>query len=451
MTSLPRLSSRLLHVLGDLPEELDGSRPVAERFIQRKRQFSASTFVQTLVFGWGANPTASLAELAAMASVRGVRISAQGLNARFGVEAAQVLQGVLDAMLREVIASEPVPLAVLTRFSSVYLLDSTLITLPNALERVWQGFGNAVPGKATSAVKAGIRLDLRTGQLDGPELTSARVQDRATPLQHAPVARGSVRIADRGYFSLPTLTNMAEQGGWMISYLQAQIGVLDPVSGEEIDVARWLQQLGDGPGERSVLLGKQAHFPARLIALPLHLATGAGRRKRVEYKAKRDGTSPNSKRLAWADWEVVVTNVPADLLAPREALALLRARWQIELLFKFWKSTLRVDSWRTANPDRIYCEILAKCIVAVVHHWFLVIGCWQAGNLSYPRAGTILSRMFPYLLISFAHPRRLHDAVTCVLHQLAHTAGRTKRKTRPNTWQVLANPALIPETRPCLT
>lgn len=451
MPSLPRLSTRLRRVLADVPDALDAALPVAERFVQRKRQFTASTFVQTLVFGWGANPEASLSELAAMAETRGVHISAQGLHARFGDEATRLLQGVLDAMVTEVVATTPVPLALLNRFRAVYLLDSTVITLPNGLAHIWSGFGNAVPGKALSSVKISIRLDLRTGHLEGPELTAARVQDRATAMQHAPVACESVRIADRGYFSIPALRAIQEQGGWIVSYLQAQIGVLDPASGGEVDVAAWLQDLGDGIGERPVLLGKQAHVPVRLIAIPLDQATGTGRRAHVEYEAQRDVTHPNPKRLAWADWEVLVTTVPVAVLTPLEALALLRARWQIELLFKFWKSILRIDEWRTAHPERIHCEVLAKCIIALLQHWFMVVGCWHAGNLSLERAGCVLARAFPRILVVMGNPRHLTTVVTAVLDQLTHSVRRTKRRSRPNAWQILANPELIPNTRNSLS
>ena len=63
-----------------------------------------------------------------------------------------------------------------------------------------------------------------------------------------------------------------------------------------------------------------------------------------------------------------ITNVPADILTLAEAMVLLKIRWQIELLFKLWKSHGRVDEWRTKKPARIVCEIYAKLIGLVVQH-----------------------------------------------------------------------------------
>ncbi len=37
-------------------------------------------------------------------------------------------------------------------------------------------------------------------------------------------------------------------------------------------------------------------------------------------------------------WSLFVTNAPDELLTGKDVVVLYRARWQIELLFKLWKS-----------------------------------------------------------------------------------------------------------------
>jgi hypothetical protein len=51
--------------------------------IQRERAISGAQFVQTLLSGWPAEPTAILEELVTMAAALGVTITPQGLSARF--------------------------------------------------------------------------------------------------------------------------------------------------------------------------------------------------------------------------------------------------------------------------------------------------------------------------------------------------------------------------------
>ena len=55
---------------------------------------------------------------------------------------------------------------------------------------------------------------------------------------------------------------------------------------------------------------------------------------------------------ATATWTIVVTNVPRELLNVEEAMLLARLRWQIELLFKLWKSHGGIDEWsRQVDPS----------------------------------------------------------------------------------------------------
>ena len=56
---------------------------IESNFVKRERKLNGSNFVQTLVFGWLANPSASLEELTQTAAILGVSISPQGLDKRF--------------------------------------------------------------------------------------------------------------------------------------------------------------------------------------------------------------------------------------------------------------------------------------------------------------------------------------------------------------------------------
>jgi hypothetical protein len=80
-TTIPQLSRILQRLLIEDANRIGR----ASGFIQRQRKLSGASFAQSLIFGWQANPQASLEELCQSARVCGVEISPQGLQERLTV------------------------------------------------------------------------------------------------------------------------------------------------------------------------------------------------------------------------------------------------------------------------------------------------------------------------------------------------------------------------------
>jgi len=104
--------------------------------IKRQRKLSGASFAQTLVFGWLSNPDATLDELAQTATAIGVGITPEAVFQRFTEDASRFLKRMLDASIQQVISANPVAIEVLKRFCGVYLLDSSIVTLPDELVAV---------------------------------------------------------------------------------------------------------------------------------------------------------------------------------------------------------------------------------------------------------------------------------------------------------------------------
>ena len=132
--------------------------------------------------------------------------------------------------------------------------------------------------------------------------------------------------------------------------------------------------------------------------------------------------------------------MPQDQLTLDEALALVRARWQIELLFKLWKSQGQVDTWRTQKPWRILCEVYAKLLAQLVQHWLFLCSCWQYPDRSLVKASQAVARLALGVAASF-RCRQALEAMLGVLAQCLAGCGRmNRRKTKTNTYQLLLNP-----------
>lgn len=438
MSSVPHLADALHHVLRAAPA--DQAR--ASGFCQRRSKLSAEVFVQTLVLGWLANPAASLAELTSVAATLGVRISPQGLDQRFRPPAATLLEAVLAETIARTVEADPHLTPTLAALTAVLVLDSATISLPDAFAARWPGCGGRVAHQGRAAVKATVQLDLRGGGLVGPELSAGRTQDRQSALLHAPVPPGALRIGDLGFWSLEVFAEMARQDAFFLSRLHPQVRLFTAATGEPLELLGWLEESADGTRELAVELGVQTRLPARLVAARAPDAVATARAERIRTRAHQAGERPRPRALERAGWQLLVTNAPPQRLDAGAALVVARSRWQIELLFKRWKDLGKLDEWRSANPARVQCELIAKLIAALLTHWLLVVGVWARADRSLHRADAVIRAHALGLGRALATKRRLRAALTDLVRVLAACPGLTKRRT-PNSAQLLANPALM--------
>jgi hypothetical protein len=432
MSSLPHVAETIHTVLAAIPDDVAR----ATGYCVRQSKLTAATFVQTTVLGWWQHPDATLTQLSQTAAVLGTSISPQGLDQRFTPASAALLRERLETAVAQVITAEPVATAVLRRFTGVYLLDSTTVALPDALATVWSGCGGDGPA---AALKLTVRLDALTGQLAGPELSAGRTQDRATELQHAPLPAGSLRIADQGFWSLAVLAEIAAADGFFLTRHHRQTHLL--LDGVPLDLPRWLADQTAPTLDLAVTLGKAAGLPVRLLAIRVPQEVADARRRRQREDARRKGTTRPPAALA--DWTLLVTNAPVDRLALTEAQVLLRLRWQIELLFKLWKSHAKLADSRSVNPDRILCECYAKLLAVMLQHWVLLVACWAIVDRSLVRVAAAVRDVVLLIALTVTDPARLSAALARVLPALVPAGRIDKRRTRPSTFQLLADPALV--------
>lgn len=438
MESLPQMAAAMEQILTTVA----GAAAREVGFVRRQRVLSGALFVQALVLGFLARPQATLHQLTQTLAARGAAISPQGLAQRFGSEAAALLARVLAAAVAAPVRADPATIPLLERFSGgVWVLDCTTIALPDALAVVWPGCGGRSEQGTQAALKRQVRLDLAGGALEGPVLLAGRTHDKAGPLPTAPLPPDALLLADLGYWSLERLRALGASGAWWLSRLDPQTHVFTP-DGTRLDLPPWLAELGTTAVEAAVVLGVSARLPARLLAVRVPQAVADERRRKLRAAAQDRGRTPSQTTLARADWTIYVTNLPAERLRLAEVMVLGRARWQIELLFKLWKSGGHLDASRSADPWRVLCEVYAKLIAVVLQHWLLLVGCWQHPARSLTRAAQTVREHAVCLVRALGRPERLVEELQAIAACLGIGCRIAKRKHRPSAFQLWDDPAL---------
>ncbi len=91
-------------------------------------------------------------------------------------------------------------------------------------------------------------------------------------------------------------------------------------------------------------------YPVYIHAYRLSGADAEAARRRCRKKGKKGNRkgpyTPSQETLFLAEFVMVLTTVPPEVLSAETILELYRCRWQVELIFKHFKSLLKLDELR---------------------------------------------------------------------------------------------------------
>ncbi len=431
MLTIARVSKAMQETLIDKANQL----AIETGFKERDRVLTGSSFVVGLMSGWQADPQSSLAGLSQAIGNAGTPITRQGVDQRFDAKAVVFLKEMLKTSLEVVVTEMPVPETLLSRFVSVDLVDSSVVTLPNELSDIWRGSGGYGENARLSALKLNVRWDVRNGQLKTLDLSDGTQHDRRSVAHQQKVEAGTLVIEDLGYFKLDDLERIGEQDAYWLSRYKLGTKVYDG-DGNELDLSTWLpQKIGDKV-DCEIRLGQQKQLKCRLVAERVPQAIVQQRHERLRETARQNQKEVSEEALIMAQWTIYVTNVPVDLLSTQEVFIMGRYRWQIELLFKMWKSDLEVDKWASRKPERILCEIYTKLIGAIVTHWLLLVGCWHNPQRSLRQAMPTIRGLAWQFANSLHSLELLHHAFKSLIRALS-SCRMDKSSSQPRAFQLI--------------
>jgi hypothetical protein len=431
--SIPQLARAIRTVL-----TADADR-AAERvgFVRRRRKISGAAFVQALVFGWIDDPRAPVDALAARCPVPGV--TPQAFHKRFTPAAAELLREVLLGAVGQLVAAQPAAIPLLQRFAGVYVEDSTVVPLPATLRDTFPGCGGNRPGAGLAAIKAHVRWELTTGRITGMAFQPGRQPDGGFNARTDPLPAGALRLADLGYFDFGVLTRLSAAGVFRISRLPPNAVA---AMGDERPSEVWhlLRRWSGDRLDLRVTAGNETPIGCRLLAFRCPPAVAARRREQLVQRQRKKGRVVSERLRVLCEWTVFATNLPADRFTPEEVWVLYRLRWQVELLFKLWRSHGGFGRSHGRLGYRVLCEVYAKLLAMVVRHWLLLTGGGPLARMNPVRAAREARRFARAIADALPSARRLRRILQLLRDALAFLRPRHRRRKRPSALELLFEP-----------
>ena len=343
-------------------------------------------------------------------------------------------QAALTQGRAEVVSGQAAAITLLEQFNGVYIQDSTTFQLPDALAAIWRGCGGRIAGKNESSLKVQLQWDYLSGQIRGLELQHGRQHDQQASFQSDRLPAGSLRLSDLGYFNLSVFEAMGAHCYW-ITRLKAHVLVFGE-DGQALNIEHALAHTPAAQVDMLVEVGAE-RLSCRLVAQRVSPDIAAERRRKLKETARKKGQTVSQRRLALADWTIFLTNVPWSMLSTEQVFIVAGVRWQVELVFKVWKSEFRMDESRSQNPWRILTELYAKLMGWLIQHWLTFLAKPQPPDRSPTKAVHIGKQYALFFANSLADLDAFAHAIGCFQRSIAAYARINKSQKAPHTFQKL--------------
>ena len=427
----------------NLDEELDELARECKVVI-RQRAFTGRTLLLMIVVTLLHKPNATWADFHLTAARLGLQVTQTAIEKRFaaGQPLVNFLHAVLERALKQTLAADPSSVELLQQFTAVLIGDATTVSLPDELADLFAGCGGS-EGTSRAALKLQVLWDLRTGQLVQLHIEPGRASDAKSPIASADVKAGSLLVFDLGYFDLSRFAALDAQGAKFISRLLHGTDIYNP-EGEFLNLLTYLRGQTTGLVDQEILLGASTRLRCRLVGIRVPEEVANRRRQQAREKAAKKGRQPTAEYLELLGWSLFVTNCSVADLTWKAVVVLYRARWQIELLFKLWKSHNRLAKHREgATALEVLAVFYAKLLGVLLQHWILVATAWSNDRRSLFKAAHALAEMVKEILLALRDSAALEAALLRLRDLIQKLGGTTNRTNEPSHAQLLDDPDLL--------
>jgi len=290
-----------------------------------------------------------------------VVITKQSIDERFGDGAIVFFKSVLEKVLNISILGELE--GIFTQYGQVRIKDSTSFQLPETMKDEYPGSGGS---GSPACIRIQFEYDIKAGKILDLSLHAYTSQDATNAKDTIDtISSGDLVIRDLGYIVLPLLQQIEDKGAFYLNRLHSGTNVYEKNKDGEmvlIDFAKLHKQLKrDGiiRIEKQVYVGSKERFKTRMIIEVVPQQVYQERLRKAKASSAKRNSTVSEKHKATLGLTIFITNTDTPI---NEVRLLYTLRWQIELMFKIWKSIGEIDRVKKMKVERFEACLLAKLI-----------------------------------------------------------------------------------------
>lgn len=299
------------------------------------------------------------------------KVSKQAFDKRLNSKAKTMLEMVLKKILSSQMSLKMHIKGIESLFSDIRIMDSSEFKVGKRAATSFPGYGGV--GRE-AIVQIQFEYQLLSKKVNHISIGSALDSDYNEGLKTlVDVQPNTLLLRDlayvgKEYFQLLKSKNLyyISRGKTQWSYYIKEEGKYERLS--TLAIIEKLKSQKAKYIDIEVFVGSEKHKePMRLIA---NLLTETQKKKRLKKKIANRGKLGNDA-IEGTELNLFLTNVEKDKCDAEGIFSLYSLRWQIELVFKTWKTVLRIDEIHSMNAIRLECVILIK-LIWIMLNWTIL-------------------------------------------------------------------------------
>lgn len=250
-------------------------------------------------------------------------------------------------------------------FKRILIQDSTTVHLPDCMRHIYPG--NFSYGKQKAAVKINLILNALTGENLLFRILPFTQNEQSLAESILTIAKaGDLILRDLGYHVVQVFKALNKAGVFYISRYRHATNIYTAKDGKPIALKQLLNKRH--VTDMVVLYSKQK-VPVRLVAIKLDSNVAAERiRKAKQNRDKR--LNHSADYYACLQYAIFITNTDAKVVSPDQVFKLYKCRWQIEIVFKAWKQSTKIEQLIPA--ERVHTQRVEAILLLYLAYltWF---------------------------------------------------------------------------------
>ncbi|MGL6194124.1 MAG: IS4 family transposase [Thermoguttaceae bacterium] len=406
----------------------------------RNRKISAMDFVTVNVFAWLENKNATNETFINMYEKFGISITEQAISKRFNENSVLFFHSLVSHSLKTLVNQNKEAIPLLDRFTGgVYIDDCSTVKMPLDLAELLPGCGGGKDPKDTAAaIKTFCRFEITSGNYAQLLFGAGKTSDHTLENEADILPRNSLHLADMGFFCIKRFEDETKIGAYFISRIPA--GKTIGLGKDKMSITSYLKGItANIVDEEMHICGSQTKF--RFIAIRVPEKVSQQRINRAKKDNGKKGGAISCEQVGMSKWTVFITNIPKEKCSVDEISALYRVRWQIELVFKLWKSECGLSESHGRSGYRRLCEFFAKLLGIIVVNWLSLSRCGMLGGVSATRLWRCVKRNIEPIVMAIMEQdvKKLSASLKNLAEKLEKIPRQKRRKRRPSTRETLQN------------